>query len=126
MPGTYWSSLTTARLSRRKAMVASGAFAGAAAMLAAGGSDSGGGKAGDKAGLLAKPVDATKQAKRGGVSKWLFTSENATLDIHVAGAPLNTPRCMCYSDLIMSKPGYMGQPEYKDYLPDLAQSGEVS
>src|SRR6476659_8197146 len=97
MSGTYWSSLTSSRLSRRRALVASGALAGGAAFLAACGG-----------------------------SKWLFTSENATLDIHFAGAPLNTPRCMCYSDLIMSKPGYMGQPEYKDYLPDLAQSWEVS
>src|SRR5262249_4700330 len=34
--------------------------------------------------------------------------------------------CMVYSDLIMSKPGHLGQPGYADYLPDAAQSWETS
>ena len=33
---------------------------------------------------------------------------------------------MVYSDLIMSKPGILGQPTYSDYLPDAAQSWETS
>ena len=127
MSGTYWSTLTTSRLTRRRALAASGALGTGAALLAAcGGGSSDGTGSGDKASLLAKPVDTGKEAKRGVVNKWFFPNENATLDIHVAGAPLNTPRCMCYSDLIMSKPGDMGQPEFKDYLPDLAQGWEVS
>ena len=56
----------------------------------------------------------------------MFTAENATLDIHVAGSPLNTPRCMVYSDLILAKPGYLDQPGYTEYLPELAESWEVS
>lgn len=128
MSGHYWSSLAATRLTRRRALAATGSLAAGAAFLAAcgGGSSDSGGKSGDKTSLVTKPADTSKEARRGGVSKWFFPSENATLDIHVAGAPLNTPRCMCYSDLIMSKPGYLGQPEFKDYLPDLAQSWEVS
>src|SRR6266536_2128390 len=127
MQRTYWHEALQSRLTRRRTLAAAGAGAVGAALLAAcgsSGSKSGGG--GDKSSLLSQPVDTAKQAKRGGTSKWLFTSENATLDIHVAGAPLNTPRCMVYSDLIMSKPGYLGQPGYTDYLPDLASSWETS
>ena len=114
MQTNYWSGAFRSRLSRRRALAVTGAGALSAALLAACGSSGSKSGGGDKSSLLSQPVDTTKQAKRGGTSKWLFTSENATLDIHVAGAPLNTPRCMVYSDLIMSKPGYLGQPGYTD------------
>src|SRR5437763_4271059 len=112
--------MISARPTRRRALVATAGAAASAALLAAcgGGKSSSSGVTGNKSSLLSQPVESSAQAKRGGVSKWLFTSENATLDIHVAGAPLNTPRCMAYSDLIMSKPGVLGQPSYSDYVPD--------
>jgi ABC-type transport system substrate-binding protein len=127
MASNYWSGVLERRTSRRRALAATGATAAAVAFLAAcGGSDGEGGGAGDKSGLLAEPVDTSKQAKRGGVNKWFFTSENATLDIHVAGAPLNTPRVMVYSDLFMQRPGYLSERTYADYDPDLAESWEFS
>jgi ABC-type transport system substrate-binding protein len=127
MDNTYWSSVLDSRISRRRALAVTGSTAAAAAFLVAcGGSDNGGSKDGDKSGLLATPVDTSKQAKRGGINKWYFTSENATLDIHVAGAPLNVPRTMVYSDLFMQRPGYLADRTYADYDPDLAESWEFS
>src|SRR6266540_3977397 len=66
----YWASTVTQRLSRRRALVASGGAAlGAAFLAACGGDDNGSAKqGGEKAsGLLFKPVDTSKQAAKGGV-----------------------------------------------------------
>src|SRR3954466_7447555 len=66
----YWTNVTSARLSRRRALVMTGAGAAGAAFLAAcGGSSSdnkGGGGGGDQSGKLFKPTDETKNAIRGG------------------------------------------------------------
>ncbi|HLF78425.1 MAG TPA: ABC transporter substrate-binding protein [Dehalococcoidia bacterium] len=127
MSADYWSRVLEQRLTRRRGILGAGALGAAAALMAAcGGSEDDAKSSGGKSGLLSKPADTSKQAKRGGTSKWLFTAENATLDIHVAGAPLNTPRCMVYSDLILAKPGYLEQPAFTEYLPELAESWEVS
>src|SRR6266511_4308859 len=118
MASNYWSTMLEQRLNRRRALVATGATAAGAAFLAAcGGGKEGGDGTPDKSGLLSEPEDTTKRAKRGGTSKWFFTAENATLDIHVAGSPLNTPRCMVYSDLFMQRPGYLSERTYADYDP---------
>jgi peptide/nickel transport system substrate-binding protein len=61
------------------------------------------------------------------VNKWFFATEPPTLDIHVAGAPLNTPVTMVYSNLFLAEPGYLGKrPDLRNFLPDLAASWEVS
>lgn len=122
---SYWSRVLRARNSRRRLLAATAATAAGAALLAACGSE-GTGDATDKSGLLSRPVDTSKQAKRGGTNKWFFTSENATLDIHVAGAPLNTPRVMVYSDLFMERPGYLQPRSFTEFDPDLAESWEFS
>jgi len=108
-------------------LAASASAAFGALVLAACGGDDEVGSAPDKTGLISKPVDTSKQAKRGGVSKFYFGSESAAFDIHLGGAaPLNVPRSMVYSDFISEKPGYLGPPEYKEYIPDLAESWEWS
>ena len=148
----YWSTVLNRRLSRRRAISTTGATAASAAFLAAcGGEDDsgssssgstgtgstasngagsgptgGGGSGATTSSLLTAPFDAKDQIKPGGVSKWLFTSENATLDIHVGGAPLNVPRCMVYSDLFSQRPGYMEEPSYTEFDGDLAESWEFS
>src|SRR6187401_593963 len=84
----YWRKLLDQRVYRRRAMLATGGFAAGAAFLAAcGGSDdkssggdsalSSGGDASkpDRSGLVAKPEDTSKSAKRGGVYKWSSASE---------------------------------------------------
>ena len=147
----YWSKVLRRRLGRRHALKITGASAaGMAFLIACGGDDdtpgtaTGGtvtsstpasstssGATGSSASaasssLLSEPLDAKEQIKPGGVSKWVFLSENATLDIHVGGAPLNVPRCMVYSDLFMQRPGYLEEPTYTEFDGDLAESWEFS
>ena len=73
MERSYWNKVLDSRLSRRRAIAATGALGGAAAFLAAcgGGDDdspSSSGPAGpkDTSGLLANITDETKNAKKGG------------------------------------------------------------
>src|SRR5262249_51829691 len=99
--------------------------AAAAALLAACGSSKSS-TSKPKSDLLSVGEDTSKKAKRGGTMKWVFATEPATLDIHVAGSPLNVPRTMVYSDLIMGKQGYLAPQQFSEYLPDLAESWEMS
>ena len=87
MSDNYWSRLLDGRISRRRALAATGAIAAGAAFLAAcGGSDSGssggGGTQKDVSSLIVKPVDETKNVKRGGTYKTRGTFEPITLDPH--------------------------------------------
>ena len=70
MKTSYWDTLLQSRISRRRAIVATGAATGAAAFLAACGGDNkgdGGGK--EKSTLATKTEDSIKEAKRGGILK---------------------------------------------------------
>jgi ABC-type transport system substrate-binding protein len=121
----YWATVARTRVSRRHALAASGATALGAALLAACGS--GGSTSANKTSLVSQPIDTSKQAKRGGVSKWYLASESGAFDIHLGGAaPLNVPRSMVYGDFVSEKPGYLKPQEYTDYDPDLAESWEWS
>src|SRR5436190_16967888 len=73
MQSNYWSSMTSNRLSRRRALQATGAgVLGAAFLAACGGSDDNGSKSSgstakkDTSGLLANPTNDSAQRKRGG------------------------------------------------------------
>jgi hypothetical protein len=83
---SYWDKVVSSRVSRRRALAATGAGAFSAAFLAAcGGSDDdssstgGTGGTGDS-GILAKPVDTTSQAKAGGTIKDFYTAELTDMD----------------------------------------------
>ena len=78
----YWNRFTQQRLTRRRAIATTGASAAAAAFLAAcgGGNDSPSGGTGDSTGLITKPVDNVKQAKRGGTIKDRIAADTSTLD----------------------------------------------
>src|SRR4051794_23855905 len=94
----YWSTLDTARITRRRALVATGAAAlGAAFLGACGGSDKPSGGS-DSSSLVTKPVDTSKSAKRGGVNKWYLSAEPAGFDVHVGGNPKNNPKNLVYSN----------------------------
>jgi hypothetical protein len=80
MAASYWTKASWARVTRRRALALTGMTGAAAAFLAAcGGSDGDGGS--DKSGLLTAPVDTTKQAKRGGTSKWYYGAEPNGFDV---------------------------------------------
>ena len=81
----YWNQALTQRVTRRRGITTVGAGALGAAFLAAcgGGSDSGsdGGKSSQPvSSLLTKPVDQTKEAKRGGTLKRNVSADVPNLD----------------------------------------------
>jgi peptide/nickel transport system substrate-binding protein len=124
---SYWSSLRNKRISRRRALAATGGTAAAAALLAAcGGGDDGGSSEDAASGLITRPVDTTKEAKRGGVNKWFQANEPAHLDIHTGLAPLNTPNNLTNSLLVNHKAGHLKPAEFTEFVPDLAESWEWS
>src|SRR5688572_33223110 len=101
MRSNYWGRLEERRISRRLAIaVAGGGVAGAALLAACGGSDD---KPAATSALMAKPVDTSKEAKRGGTYAIARDLEPVTLDIHLSRAA--TQRV--YSRLLIVKPGYM-------------------
>ncbi len=127
---SYWDKVLDNRITRRRALAATGMTAASAAFLAAcGGSDDGGGDSGpaDSSGLLAKIEDTSKSAKRGGTMKWTQASEPLHFDGQAQGqAQLNIYNGMVYESLIRNKPG-VGEPtKYNEVLPNLAESWEFS
>ena len=128
MPNDYWSAVLQQRISRRRALAASGATAAGAALLAAcGGTDEGG--SGDSQGtsLVTKIEDTSKSAKRGGAMKWTQASQPLHFDGQAQGqAQLNIYNGMVYESLVRNKPG-IGEPTtFTEVLPNLAESWEIS
>src|SRR4051794_31028437 len=88
MPATYWNRLLDSRLTRRRALASTGAGGLGAALLAACGSSGGGGSdakssGGTKpTGLVIKPEDTSKQAKRGGTMKTYWDADISDYDVH--------------------------------------------
>src|SRR5918996_3149267 len=81
MDRNYWSKTLSRRLTRRRALVASGAGAlGAAFLAACGGGEDDGGAPEDKSGLVYQPVDTTKDAVKGGVMVGAFAVEPVNYD----------------------------------------------
>ena len=87
MSQTYWAQATRHRITRRRALSASGAGVASALILAAcGGSDSGGkGDSKPVSGLVSPVLDETKSVKRGGTMKSAQGSP-ITLDPHQTSA----------------------------------------
>jgi len=128
MSDNYWSRVLDGRISRRRALAATGAMAASAAFLAAcGGSDSGssggGGTQKDVSSLIVKAVDETKNVKRGGTYKTRGTFEPSTLDPHQF--PNNFYVYQTYSNLWMIKDGVI---DYSngDVDGDVVESWELS
>src|SRR4051812_8600162 len=128
MEQRYWNSLLNNRIGRRRAMVATGATAlGAAFLAACGGGDSGGSSGGSKESnsLVAKPVDTSKQAKKGGVLKDRNFGDPPSLDVIQATVSWNPFGFGVYSSLVQPAPGYL-KPAGEELLPDIAESWETS
>jgi ABC-type transport system substrate-binding protein len=125
MASNYWDR----RLNRRRVLRTTGAGIAAAAFLAAcgGGSDGGsGGEKKDVAGLLSKPADTTKDAKKGGT--WLGThnADIQTFDPHFQSVPNQALTQIVYSRLFKAKPGMLKPAIWGEVTGDLAESYEYS
>jgi peptide/nickel transport system substrate-binding protein len=126
MHQSYWSRVLDQRLQRRRALaVTSGTALGAALLAACGGGDSSGGGNGDSSSLVTKPVDTSKEAKRGGVMRDRVAADTSTLDPIGPVAPLNPPARHAYSTLVRQKAGFQ-EPATSELSPDVAESWEYS
>jgi peptide/nickel transport system substrate-binding protein len=125
MAENYWSRILNQRIGRRRALAATGTTAAAAAFLAAcGGGDEGGG--GDVSGLVVKPLDRSKEAKKGGTFLNRNTTDPTTFDIHGPVAPLNATAQNAYSTLLRQKAVHLAPYNALDLGPDIAESWEQS
>lgn len=136
MEGNYWANLTSNRLSRRRALVATGAGAlGAAFLAACGGSDdSGGGKSSgpavkkDTSGLLATPKDDSSVRKRGGQLNIAVPGvANFTLEQSLGGNGSGSDLSrLSYSQLMRAKISTYDKIPESIWEPEFAQSYEQS
>src|ERR1044071_1165338 len=100
------SSWTAARITRRRALPATGATGLAAAFAAAcgGGSSDGGSSSSPSkeptSGLLAKREDTTKQAKRGGTLKLTNPADPPHFDPHLLTLPASAPTSLIFNRLL--------------------------
>jgi hypothetical protein len=106
----YWQGAQEQRVARRRVLAAGGAGAAALAFLAACGGDSSSGTPSDANSLVSKPVDTSKQARRGGVSKWFVPSEPSHLDVQIVLNPLSPMKNFVYNNLVQYEPGYLRRP----------------
>lgn len=105
----YWRRVANTRLSRRRALVAtSGGALGGGFIAACGGGESGGGKAKEEvSGLVTKPVDTTKQAKRGGTLKFSVSADIPIFDPHFLSLANAAQVLLNYNRLTRVKPGIL-------------------
>ena len=130
MANGYWDQALNGRISRRRAIAATGATALGAAFLAArGGSDSGGssssGGGGDKSSLLAKREDTSKQAKTGGTLITTNPADPPHFDPHLLTLPAAMATSLIYNKLFSVKPGVL-QASDGTIEGDMVESWEFS
>src|SRR5919106_958349 len=127
---SYWTKITTSRLSRRRALAATGGAAAAAAFLAAcGGDDEGPEGPRDSSGMLITPKDETDGRKRGGTLNIAGGSINvatATLEQSLGGNGAGSQLVhLTHSQLMRAKMStYEEVPPESLWEPEFAQSYE--
>jgi hypothetical protein len=124
---SYWTQVLDKRVSRRRALAATGATSAAAAFLAAcgGGGEDGESGAADTSGLISQLEDTSKTAKQGGVFKWYNPSEPNHFDGIAQGqAQLNVFNGMAYSSLVHNKMGHLEPSSFTEVNPEMATSWE--
>jgi peptide/nickel transport system substrate-binding protein len=123
MQSNYWQKVLDQRISRRRALAATGATAAGAALLAAcggGGSDT----RGDASGIVVQSTDTTAKANRNGTLKERGNGDPPTLDIFTANNPHNSMGPHVYSALVRTRPYPKGGDD--ETVGDLAETWERS
>jgi len=138
MTGDYWTKLTSNRLSRRRALVTTGAGAlGAAFLAACGGSDDSGGgskdsgaaKKKDNSGLLASPTSDSSARKRGGTLNYVPRPalSSATLEQSLGGNGSGSILVhLAYSQMMRAKISTYDKVPESVWEPEFASSYEQS
>lgn len=130
---SYWSKALNRRITRRRALAATGMTAGAAAFLAAcgGGDDDDAPEdvaSRDTSGLL-NSITEEKDAKHGGT--FIINNGSNRDPLHLDGkaqgqVQLNFFQSMAYEALVANKPGFKQPSTWSEVEPNLAESWEVS
>jgi peptide/nickel transport system substrate-binding protein len=120
MQESYWSKTLRQRLSRRRALAATGSAAFGVALLAACGGDSS--DEGGGSGLIFTPTDRTKEAKRGGKLPQGIGEETTTWDPTQSGAQLRAE----INSTILRPKSAVGRAPIGEVEGDLAESWEIS
>jgi peptide/nickel transport system substrate-binding protein len=133
MDRNYWQQLVSSRISRRRGLAAASGAAAALALALSGcggGSDSGkpAAQTKDQSGLLTKPADTTKAAKRGGIFKDSVNTDSQYFlyDQNLNGNGSDGIAGWVYSRLVQYKVGTADKLADGSVDPDLAESWEVS
>jgi ABC-type transport system substrate-binding protein len=128
----YWSKVLDRRVTRRRAIAATGITAASAAFLAACGGGDDDGPADiterDTSGLLSA-ITEEKGAKHGG--KFIINNASNRDPLHLDGkaqgqVQLNFFQSMAYEALVANKPGFKEPSTWSEVEPNLAESWEVS
>src|SRR5688500_4274214 len=116
----YWTQITNARSSRRRGINAAGAAGlGAAFLAACGGSDDAPSASQSESSLAAKPVDVSKEGKKGGTVKYYHFADIQSFDPGFANLPNETIKELTSAWLVTHKPGYL-QAGTNEIAPDMA------
>lgn len=124
---SYWAAVTQSRLTRRRAVAATGAGILAAGLAACGGGSSSSGGAGSgPESLVAKPVDTSSKAVKGGVFQGVLPQDPNVFDVITGtSADVNHP-ARAYSRIIKYQTYKYPDKVQPAVAPDAATSWEFS
>lgn len=123
---SYWSKITGAKLSRRRALRLGAGLGASATALSLLGCGSDGDESGDGSGLAIKPADTTGKAVRGGMFQTSINAEPAAFDVITGAAPDVPHPARVYSRIIKYESYKYPEPVQPVVAPDAAESWETS
>jgi ABC-type transport system substrate-binding protein len=126
---SYWERILQARVSRRRALAATGASAAGTALLAAcggGGDDDESSLPEDRSGLLYKPVVTTDKAVKGGIWKYFTLTAGEGFDPFTGDDRTFAQTLHVYQRLVGYKAGTVDDLPTGEIVGDAAESWEIA